>query len=283
MVGFKNQRFRKWEQEYHVKLTMAFSPCPNDTFMFHGLVLGRLGQGRQFQFHLHDVETLNRHALAGVYDVSKISFHAYLLVRRHYELLNVGAAMGFGCGPVVVTRGGLSAANLTDCTTAVPGEFTTAHLLFRLWAPHAMKRVFVPYDQVLQQVATGKVDCGIVIHEGRFTYQQAGLQCLCDLGQWWHDHTQLPVPLGGIIARRSLGREVIDEFSALLRQSIADAQARPEDTLDYVRRHAQEMDDQVLARHIRTFVNDYSLDMGQAGRDAVATMERLARQGGLIA
>jgi 1,4-dihydroxy-6-naphthoate synthase len=264
------------------ELTVAFSPCPNDTFMFCDLALGRLA-GRRWRVacHLHDVETLNRLALAGTYDVTKVSFAAYLQVRREYELLDVGAALGSGCGPLVVARDAAGGDVLLG-RVAVPGEHTTAHLLLRLWAPRARNRLFVPYDHVMPMVADGSADCGVIIHEGRFTYANWNLRCLADLGEWWQGRTGLPTPLGGIVARRSLGRAAIDEFQELLRRSIQHSVAQPEACRDYVRRHAQEMDEQVLDRHVKTYVNEYSLGVGPRGREAVAVLERLARQAGVI-
>ena len=189
------------------RLTVAYSPCPNDTFMFCDVATGRLRlPGREIEVHLHDVETLNRLAVeGGRYDITKLSFHAWLLVGEQYELLNVGAALGFGCGPVVVAANGTVPDDLAGCRVAVPGELTTAHLLFRLWGRDAGKKVFSPYDQIIDMVAAGQVDAGVIIHEGRFTYEQAGLRLLVDLGQWWQQLTGLPIPLGCIVARKSLG------------------------------------------------------------------------------
>jgi len=266
-----------------VKLRIGISPCPNDTFMFHDLATGVLQPaGGEVEMHLHDVETLNRRALAGEFDVTKLSFHAWLLVRETYEMLSVGAALGYGCGPVVVSREPVDSDDLPRCRIAIPGELTTAHLLLRLRAPGATDKLFVPYDQVMALVAGGQADAGVIIHEGRFTYRQAGLRLVCDLGQWWQDTTSLPIPLGCIAARRSLGDETIRSVEALLRQSIVNALADPEHTYDYVRQHAQEMDGAVLSEHVRTFVNDYSLDLGDEGLRAVEKLDELARAAGIL-
>ena len=264
-------------------LSVAYSPCPNDTFMFHDLAGGRLTwPGLTISVHLHDVETLNRMAVDGVYDVTKVSFHAYLLARREYQLLSVGAAVGEGCGPVVVARRAIDPSEYAGCTIAVPGELTTAHLLLRLAMPQFRKRLFVRYDRVMDMVARGQADAGVIIHEGRFLYERAGLTLLDDLGRWWQDRTSLPIPLGGIVARRSLGAETIDRFEDLLGRAIRASVDNPDRTLDYVRQHAQEMDADVLAEHIRTFVNDYSLDLGDDGRAAVRRLADLARDAGLL-
>ena len=264
-------------------LSVAYSPCPNDTFMFHDLANGRLAwPGLTMDVHLHDVETLNRMALDGVYDVTKVSFHAYLKAQREYQLLSVGAAVGEGCGPVVVARREIDPSEYAGCTLAVPGELTTAHLLLRLAMPQFRKRVFVRYDRVMDMVAGGEADAGVIIHEGRFLYEKASLVMLADLGEWWQGRTGLPIPLGGIVARRGLGAETIGRFEDMLGQAIRASVENPAGTLDYVRQHAQEMDADVLAEHIRTFVNDYSLDLGDRGRAAIRRLADLARDAGFL-
>lgn len=266
-----------------MKLSMAYSPCPNDTFMFHDVAAGLLARdGYDVAVHLHDVETLNRKALEGAFDVTKVSFHAYLLARQHYQLLNTGAALGFGCGPLVVAREPLNQTDMARVRVAVPGELTTAHLLFRLWAPQAQQKIFVPYDQVLDAVQSGAADCGILIHETRFVYRQAGLACVADLGQWWETQTGQPIPLGCIVARKTLGAAVISDLERLLRQAIVHSRAEPAGTAAYVRRHAQETDEKVLQQHIQMFVTDFSVDLGERGHAAIAALEKMARAAGVI-
>ena len=266
-----------------IQLTMAYSPCPNDTLMFHDVAAGGLAAGGyEVSVQLHDVETLNRLALAATYDVTKLSFHAYLLVREHYQLLTAGAALGFGCGPLLVARTPIAAADLSGCSVAIPGELTTAHLLLRLWAPAVQRKRFVRYDEVMDLVACGAVDCGLLIHESRFVYAQAGLTCVADLGQWWESRTGQPIPLGGIVARRTLGPATITALDDLLRQGIRRARANPAVAADYIRRHARETDEAVLQQHIAMFVSDYSENLGPLGLEAVATLERLAREAGVI-
>jgi 1,4-dihydroxy-6-naphthoate synthase len=266
-----------------VNFSVAYSPCPNDTFMFHDLATGAVTlPGHTVEVHLHDVETLNRLAMEATYDVTKLSFHAWLLVQEEYELLSVGAALGTDCGPVVVAAKELAREDLAGARIAVPGELTTAHLLLRLWAPEASNKLFTRYDRIMDLVASDEVDAGVLIHEGRFVYDRAGLKRVADLGQWWREQTNLPIPLGCIAARKSLGESTVREFEALLKRGIEHSLARPEGTLDYVRQHAQEMDEAVLAEHIRTFVNDYSLDIGDDGRAAVAELQRRAREAGVI-
>lgn len=268
-----------------MKLTVAYSPCPNDTFMFHDLASGDLTlPDRRIEVQLHDVETLNRMALNGTFDVTKISFHTYLLVRQEYQLLSVGAALGFGCGPVLISRGDIGPGEIADAKIAIPGKLTTAHLLLELWEPRIKNKnkKFARYDEVMDLVISGEADAGVVIHEGRFVYEQAGLELVADLGQWWQNQTQLPIPLGGIVARKSLGEKTIRQFEALLRKGITNSMANPSATRDYVLKHAAEMDSEVLDEHIKAFVNDYSLDLGEEGRAAVAEMRLRAQAAGII-
>jgi len=266
-----------------LKLTVACSPCPNDTFMFHDLAVGNLTlPGRRIEVQLHDIETLNRMALTGAFDITKVSFHTCLLVQQRYRLLDVGAALGFGCGPVLVAKEPTGPDRIAGAKVAVPGKLTTAHLLLELWEPQIKDKIFVAYDRIMDTIASGQADAGVIIHEGRFVYEQAGFHLVADLGRWWQDQTQLPIPLGGIVARKALGSETIEQFEALLKQAISNSIANPGPTRQYVLEHAREMDRDVLDEHIKAFVNDYSLDLGDEGRAAIAEMERRARQAGII-
>lgn len=265
------------------RLSMAYSPCPNDTFMFCDVAEGKLGSsGYEVSVHLHDVETLNRLALKSTYDLTKVSFHTYLLIREHYQLLNAGAALGFGCGPLVVAKHPIDNHDLPRCRVAVPGELTTAHLLLQLWAPSLRNKIFVPYDHIMDQVLQGHADCGVIIHESRFVYREAGLTCIADLGQWWESQTGHPIPLGCIVARKTLGTTVIAEIEGLLRQAILRSRENPAGTAQYVGQHAQETSTEVQTQHINMFVNDFSLDLGEIGHAAVAKLEAMARQAGVI-
>jgi 1,4-dihydroxy-6-naphthoate synthase len=266
-----------------MNLTLGYSPCPNDTFIFHALVNGRIAlPGIRLKECLHDVETLNQMALAAELDVTKLSFFAWLKVQDRYRLLNSGAALGYGCGPILVARSPISLADIATLRIALPGRWTTAHLLFRLWAPRAADRIFVPYDRIFDTLAAGKADCGVIIHESRFTYAQAGCVCLLDLGAWWEQQTGLPIPLGCIAAKRSLSDEIAVQMETAIGRSIAFARQHPGLALPYMREHAQEMETAVLQCHIDTFVNDFSLDLGETGRAAVATLEEMARTGGVL-
>lgn len=264
-------------------LSMAYSPCPNDTFMFCDVAAGTLLPGGEpVQVHLHDVETLNRLALAGTYDITKVSFRTYLMVRDRYRLLDAGAALGYGCGPLVVARSPLDPQHLAGTAVAVPGELTTAHLLLQLWAPQVRNKRFVPYDRVMDEVLAERAGAGVIIHESRFVYPERGLSCLMDLGAWWEQTTGLPIPLGCIIARTSLGPALIDTIESRLRQAILRSLADPAHTDGYVGQNAREIDPAVQRRHIAMFVNDFSVSLGPRGRAAVECLENKARQEGLI-
>jgi 1,4-dihydroxy-6-naphthoate synthase len=256
-------------------LTCAYSPCPNDTFIFC-----RLAQACDIEPHLDDVETLNRLAFDGKFDVTKLSFHAWLLLQDTYQLLNVGAALGRGCGPLVVSRH--EEAVNADTTVAVPGEYTTAHLLLRLWRPDIKNRLFMPFDRIMDAVASGEADAGVIIHEGRFVYEERGFRCLKDLGEWWETETGRPIPLGCIAAKKSLGQERIADFEQKLKASIEYAFRDPEATNDYVKAHAQELSDAVTREHIKTYVNDFTLDLGAEGRAAIETLQEMAIEAGII-
>jgi 1,4-dihydroxy-6-naphthoate synthase len=255
-------------------VSIAYSTCPNDTFIFC-----KLARQPDIITHLHDVETLNGWAFEEKFDVTKLSFHAWLLVREKYELLKIGAALGRGCGPLVITKGKTLDAN---SVVAVPGEYTTAHLLFRLWKPECQNRIFMPFDQIMEAVESGRADGGVIIHEGRFVYQERGFDCVQDLGDWWEGETGLPIPLGCIAARKSLGRERIAEIEDRLADSIHMAFDDPASTSDYVREHAQELSEKVTTEHIKTYVNDFTLDLGDEGRAAIDKLQEKAQATGVI-
>ena len=279
-LGRHSQEGRRREA---LVLTLAYSPCPNDTFMFHAIASGQVAfPDESLAIELHDVETLNRWAARGRFDITKLSFHAWLLHRERYALLRSGAALGYRCGPLLVAARPLSRADLTRCRVAVPGELTTAHLLLRLWQPAAADRVFLPYDRIQEAVLAGEADCGVLIHEGRFTFESAGLVAVADLGEWWEGRTGLPIPLGCIGIRRELGRERRQRVESLLSESIAHAQADRGAALPYMTEHAAELDVAVLWRHVDTFVNAFSLDLGEQGRAAVVRLEQMARAAGVI-
>ena len=265
------------------RLTFGYSPCPNDTFMFNAIAQRHVEtDGLSIQPELHDVETLNAMAMEESLDISKLSFYAWMAVKERYHLLNSGAAMGFGCGPVLIAREPVKPERIQECRVVLPGRWTTAHLLFRMWAPDADQHIFVRYDRIFDMLASGQADCGVIIHESRFTFEQAGFTTIVDLGAWWEGKTGMPIPLGGIAARKNLGQAIIERIDALIKTSIQQALDHPEMTLPYIREHAQEMDAAVLAAHIQTFVNPFSLDLGAQGQQALDVLETLARTSGAL-
>lgn len=263
-------------------LSLGYSPCPNDTFLFYPLVHGLVDtDGFAFKERLEDVETLNRLALEGVPDVCKVSCHAFGLLRESYVLLRAGGAMGRGCGPLVVAREPLALEELRHKKIAVPGRHTTALLLLRLLT-HPGEIVCLPFHEIMGAVARGTVDAGLVIHESRFTYPSQGLHQVVDLGVWWEGLTGLPLPLGGIAARRSLGPSALAVIDRLVRASVRYARSHPDESAGYVRSHSQEMSDEVCASHIGLYVNDFSLDPGREGELALKTLLSMAERRGLI-
>jgi 5,8-dihydroxy-2-naphthoate synthase len=264
-------------------LTLGYSPCPNDTFIFDALVHCRISLADLvFQERLEDVETLNALAMQGTLDLTKISYHAFGHLRREYALLRSGGALGRGCGPLVVARRPLDMEQLRSQPIAIPGELTTAHLLLQLYGEGFEQVVVMPFDRIMDTVVRGNVAAGVIIHESRFTYQQLGLHRILDLGQWWEEETGQPIPLGGILVKRSLGTRLIKEIDGALRSSIEFAFAHPEISRPYIKAHAQELEDSVIDSHIGLYVNDFSLDLGHEGIAAVTTLLTRAEQRGLI-
>jgi len=265
-------------------LTLGYSPCPNDTFIFHALVSGRVAAGGlAFAERLEDVETLNRLAGDAALDVTKVSYGAIPHLVRDYVLLRSGGALGRGCGPLVVAREGFGAADLGGARIAIPGRNTTANLLLRLFAPDASDGIEMVYSDIMPAVARGEVDAGLIIHESRFTYPSHGLVKMVDLGEWWEGATGLPIPLGGILARRDLGEATIRAVDDAIRRSVEHAFAHPADWKDYVRAHAQEMDEAVQRQHIDLYVNRFTVDLGDEGERAIHELFARARAAGIIA
>ena len=264
-------------------LSLGYSPCPNDTFIFHALVHGLVGaEGLRFAERLEDVETLNRLAARAELDVTKVSYGAIPHLLGDYVLLKSGGALGRGCGPLVVAREPLDASALAGKRIAIPGANTTANLLLRLFAPDAAPGVEMVYSAIMPAVARGEVDAGLIIHESRFTYPQHGLSKVVDLGEWWEGATGLPIPLGGILARRALGEATIRAVDDALRRSVEHAFADPAASRPYVRRHAQEMDDAVTQQHIDLYVNRFSADLGSEGERAIHELFARARAANVI-
>jgi len=267
------------------RLSVAYSPCPNDTFVFHAWAHGLVPGVDAPEVTFADIDLTNGMAERGELDVLKISYGQLPWVLDEYALLPCGGALGRGCGPLVLTRE--PDTDLTGRTVAVPSERSTAYLLFRLWAAKAVpggfgKIVVLPFHEIMPAVRDGRVDAGLVIHEARFTYQRYGLHRLADMGEAWEQDTGLPIPLGAIIARRSLGQERLREISEAIRASVRMAWEDPAASRPYVLEHAQEMDPGVADQHIGLYVNEFTADLGEAGYAAVRGLLTRAAAEGLV-
>jgi 1,4-dihydroxy-6-naphthoate synthase len=258
-------------------LSLGYSPCPNDTFIFYALVHGLL-KTPEFTVieRLEDVETLNRLALTRRLDLTKISYHALGHLRSDYALLRSGGALGRGCGPLVVARTETEMAQLRGKPFAVPGRLTTANLLLQLHGAGFEDVRELPFHRIMAAVAQGEVEAGVIIHESRFTFKEHGLVQILDLGQWWEEETGLALPLGGILARRDLGADLIARVDEALRESVAYAFAHPQEPRAYIKAHSQELADEVIENHIALYVNDFTLDLGEEGERAVHELFRRA-------
>ena len=264
---------------------LGFSPCPNDTFIFHGLVTGKVSTpGIQWEPVLEDVETLNKLAFNRAIPVTKASFHAYGNLRESHLLLSAGSALGRGCGPLIVAREKMTRKQLESERIAIPGKWTSAALLLRLFAPalRASQLIEMPFECILESVLNGKVGAGLIIHESRFTYAAQGLVALEDLGRWWEEESGLPIPLGGIIADRTLGEETLRHINRALRESVRHARSHPEESAEYVHRHAQELSEEVTRAHIDLYVNDFTEDLGEMGLKAINALFRYAEAKGIL-
>lgn len=265
------------------KLSLAYSPCPNDTYIFFALAHGLIPcENLLFDVTLADVETLNQQAKQEVYDITKLSFAAMGHVRDRYALLRSGAALGRGCGPLIVAKDGTPIDQISTSIIAVPGRWTTAALLLGLYLSHPPKIISMPFDQIMPAVASGNIPYGVIIHEGRFTYPQYGLVCLLDLGEWWEQQTSLPIPLGGICIRRNLSQSIARAVENGIRESIRFAKHHPKETETYIRQHAQEMEPSVIHRHIDLYVNEFSIDLTEEATTAIEKLFEMAEHANII-
>jgi 1,4-dihydroxy-6-naphthoate synthase len=276
----------KTHHDRYANLSLGFSPCPNDTFMFDALVHEKIDtEGLHFNVVMEDVETLNLKADQSMLDVTKLSFAAFTHLTEKYQLLNSGSAIGKGVGPLVISKNMLAVGGLENETLriAVPGKNTTANFLFTLFFPKAKNKAEIIFSDIENAVLSGDADAGVIIHENRFTYEKKGLKKVCDLGELWEKETGHAIPLGGIAVRRSLPQDVKEKIDRVLRRSIAFAFANPDSGRSYVKAHAQEMEEEVMRRHIETYVNDFSLDLGVEGKSAIHFLFQKAMEAGMIA
>lgn len=264
------------------KLTLGFSPCPNDTFIFDAIVNGRIDLGDfELEVVLADVEELNRMAIAGKLDITKISYNAFAHVHYMYQLLNAGSALGNNCGPLLISKKSLSTDELKAATIAIPGKNTTANFLMSFAYPNASNKKEFLFSEIESAVLNDEVEAGVIIHENRFTYQEKGLVKIADLGEFWEQQTGFPIPLGGIAIHRRLKPTVRKQFDSLLRQSVQFAFDNPEASKEYVKCHSQEMDEHVMRSHINLYVNQFSLNLGEKGKAAIEKMYEVGKGFGM--
>lgn len=256
-----------------MELTIGFSPCPNDTFIFDALVHQKIDtKGISFKPVLADVEALNLNAVEGKLDITKLSYHAYAYVSNIYALMDSGSALGQNCGPLLISTKKLNHEELQNSVVAIPGKWTTANFLLSLAYPEIQNKKELIFYEIENAIVHGKVNAGVIIHENRFTYKEKGLKLIQDLGEWWETETGLPIPLGGIAIKRNIDIELAKTVQNLIRESILFAFKHPEESKEYVRCHAQEMDEEVVKQHIGLYVNQYSVSLGEKGKKAVETM-----------
>lgn len=260
-------------------LTLGFSPCPNDTFIFDALVNRKIDTGGiSFDVVLEDVQTLNQWAIEGKLDISKISYGVLPLVLQQYTVLNSGGALGKGVGPLLIKKNpAISIESINSAKIAIPGINTTAHLLFSMAFPSAKNKSFHVFHEIEELVLSEQVDAGVIIHENRFTYQQKGLHKIIDLGDYWEQQTGVPIPLGGIVAHNRIIDTVALQVNDLIKKSVEYAFAHYPAVSNYVREHAQEMSEAVMRQHIDLYVNEFSVDIGTPGKQAVSTLMHIAQ------
>lgn len=266
-----------------MKLSLGFSPCPNDTFIFDAMIHGKIDtEGLTFEVLLEDVEALNRMALAGQLDITKLSYHAFAYARDRYTLLDAGSALGENCGPLLIARHNWPPDQVKDLKIAIPGRYTTAFFLFRLAFPEATQIQPMLFSEIENAVLDGVVDAGVIIHENRFTYAAKGLQKIIDLGEFWETSTRMPIPLGGIAVKKTLEPALQHKINRVMQRSVQYAFDHPEASHQFVCSHAQELSPEVQQQHIDLYVNHYTLDLKERGKAAIRYMYRLAAEKNII-
>lgn len=265
------------------KLTLGFSPCPNDTFIFDAMVHGKIDtEGIEFEVFMEDVEALNQRAFAGDIDITKLSYHAFAHLTHHFALLNAGSALGNNCGPLLISGNIMTRDEITGARIAIPGKMTTANFLLGLAFPEAINKQTFLFSDIEDAVLRGDADAGLIIHENRFTYEQKGLVKIMDLGEFWESATGYPIPLGGIVVNRNIPHDVQKKIDRIMRRSVEYAFDNRESVMPFVRCYAQAMEDDVMMSHIGLYVNDFTIDLGDEGKGAVQYMMDVAVEKGLI-
>lgn len=259
-----------------MKFTLGFSPCPNDTFIFDALVNKKIdSSGLEFDVVLEDIQTLNEWSADGRLDITKLSFPAFFKNQQHYNMLQSGGALGKGVGPLLIAKKMVNVPDIRHCSIAIPGEHTTANFLLRFAFPDAKNKTPLLFSEIEDAVAMGKFDLGVIIHENRFTYQQKGLIRICDLGEIWEQRQHVPIPLACIAARKTIPGDVQQKIGSLIKQSVEYAFSNYPAITDYTKQHAQAMDENVMRQHIELYVNNYSVDLGDDGRQAIGELHRI--------
>lgn len=266
-----------------MKLSLGFSPCPNDTYIFDALAHQKIDtEGLEFDIVFADVETLNNNAHHEDLDITKLSYHAYAYMSRNYQLLTSGSALGRGCGPLLISKGEIPRSKIEFCLVGIPGKLTTANFLLSLAFPEAATKKEYVFSEIENALLSEAIDIGVIIHENRFTYQAKGLKKIIDLGEWWEKKYQLPIPLGGICVRRNFDTDLKQKINRVLKRSVEFAMNNPEQTMDFVRKHSQEMEEEVMKKHIQLYVNDFTIDLGAEGKNAVEKLYEVAMEKRII-
>lgn len=266
-----------------MNFSLGFSPCPNDCFIFDALVHKKIDtQGLNFTVVMEDVEALNNMAFKEELDITKLSYHAFLYLTHQYALLNSGSALGFNCGPLLVQSSKLKVRDINSASIAIPGKYTTANFLLSLAFPNAKNKKELLFSDIEGAVLSHQVDAGLLIHENRFTYQEKGLEKIIDLGEFWESLIHAPIPLGGIVVKRGIDLQLQKTIDSLIKQSVEFAFANPESCMPFVKQHAQEMSEEVMKKHIALYVNQFSIDLGRIGKNAIQLLFDKANENGLI-
>ena len=262
---------------------LAFTTCPNDTFSFDAMVNHRLASnGIDWDVHMHDIQQLNEMAIGAEFDVVKISVALYPFIQDDYQILTAGAALGFGCGPLVIAKDAIKKEEIKNKKVVFPGKYTTAHLLFSIWVSEVKEKTFKVFSEIQNEILKGNADAGVIIHESRFTYQEHGLKKIVDLGNYWEELTGYPIPLGCIAVKRNLNESIKKVINQRLSNSVEFAMEKPELSAEYVNSYAQEMDSEVQRQHINLYVNKFSIDLGALGEKAIIKLLNHGAEMGIL-
>lgn len=266
-----------------MKLNLCFSTCPNDTFIFDAMLRQKINtEGLTFETLLADVEELNNKAFSSEADITKLSYHAFAYVSNNYRLLTSGSALGNACGPLLISKYKIYPDEIKDIKIAIPGKYTTANLLLKIAFPEIKEPNNYLFSDIEEAILSNEVDAGVIIHENRFTYQQKGLKKIQDLGEYWENKTQKPIPLGGIAINKKLPLEIQQKVNRVLKRSVEYALKNPTESYDFIHQHAQEMSSEVMYNHIKLYVNNYTVELGKKGKEAIEILYKEAQEKGII-